>query len=480
MARRILPSPQTPVDVAAALAGVRAELGVPAAFPPEVLAAADVAADRPPSGPGRADRTDLPLVTIDPPGSRDLDQALHLQRTPGGYRVHYAIADVAAFVAPGGAVDAETHRRGVTLYGPDGATLLHPPRLAHDAASLLPDQDRPALLWTFELGADGEVASTDLTRAVVRSRARLAYAQVQSELDAGRAAEPLVLLREVGLLREQLEAARGGASLSLPEQVVVLRGDGYGVELRGPVRVEDWNAQVSLLTGMAAARLMLDAGVGILRTLPEPAADAVERLRRTAVALDVDWPAGVGWAQRLRTLDAGVPAEAALLTSATQLFRGAGYLPVDSGAGTARDVGHAGLAAPYAHVTAPLRRLVDRYAGEVCLAVVAGHDVPGWVQAALPALPSEMAGADRRAAAYERACIDLIEACALAGRVGEVLDGVVVDVSDGGRRGVVQTTDPAVLARVDGVDVPLGERVRVRVVRADVPERTVRFELVAA
>ena len=96
---------------------VREELGVAGDFAPEVRAEADRAA-RAPNMPD-LDRTDLPLLTVDPAGSRDLDQAMAIERRPGGYRVHYAIADVAAFVAPGGALDAEAHRRGVTIYAPD-------------------------------------------------------------------------------------------------------------------------------------------------------------------------------------------------------------------------------------------------------------------------------------------------------------------------------------------------------------------------
>ncbi|HZB51610.1 MAG TPA: RNB domain-containing ribonuclease, partial [Mycobacteriales bacterium] len=103
---------------------VRAELEVPADFPPDVLAEAAEAAAAPVLP--EADATDIPLVTVDPPGSRDLDQALHLAARGDGFRVSYAIADVAAFVRPGGAVDGEARRRAETLYGPDLRTPLHP------------------------------------------------------------------------------------------------------------------------------------------------------------------------------------------------------------------------------------------------------------------------------------------------------------------------------------------------------------------
>jgi exoribonuclease R len=79
----------------------------------------------------------------------DLDQALHVDRAGDGFRVHYAIADVAAFVTAGDAIDVEAHKRGETLYGADAKIPLHPKVLSEDAASLLPDQMRPALLWTI-------------------------------------------------------------------------------------------------------------------------------------------------------------------------------------------------------------------------------------------------------------------------------------------------------------------------------------------
>src|SRR3982751_854580 len=159
-------------------AAIRERLHVPVEFPPEVLEAAAVAASAPQLPV--ADLTDVPFVTVDPPGSTDLDQAMHLQRRGDGYHVDYAIADVPAFVAPGGAVDAEARRRGQTLYAPDKRAPLHPPVLSEAAASLLPDQERPAFVWRFDLDAEGEVRSASVVRAQVRSRRRLDYGQVQA------------------------------------------------------------------------------------------------------------------------------------------------------------------------------------------------------------------------------------------------------------------------------------------------------------
>ncbi|MER6132096.1 RNB domain-containing ribonuclease [Streptomyces sp. NPDC001815] len=459
----------------AALRALRTQLGVPEDFPPNVLAEAERAA-REPALP-EYDATDIPLFTIDPPTSTDLDQAMHLSRRPGGYRVRYAIADVAAYVAPGGPLDAEAHRRVTTLYFPDGRIPLHPAAVSEGAASLLPLQTCPAVLWTIDLDADGSPTATDVRRALVRSRAKLDYASVQQRIDAGTAEEPLALLKDIGLLREQREVARGGISLSVPEQEIVERDGTYELAYRAPLSAEGWNAQISLLTGLAAAELMLTHGTGILRTLPAAPDGAVGRLRRTATALRIDWPHHVSYAQLVRSLDPRSPHHAAFLQECTTLLRGAGYTVFRDGVVPDLTT-HAAVAAPYAHCTAPLRRLVDRYASELSLAAVAGEEPPEWVLAALDDLPKRMAEGTRRAGAVERGCVDLVEAALLKDRVGELFDGTVVDVREGEPSvGTVQLADPAIVARVEGGSgpLPLGERLRVRLTQADPGSAKVLF-----
>jgi exoribonuclease R len=464
--RVVLPSAALVYDLDA----LRSELDAPDHFCDAALQEAAQAA----ASPVRPDldRTDLPLLTIDPPGSRDLDQAVGLERRDGGYRVHYAIADVAAFVRPGGALDADVTARGVTLYAPDTRVPLHPPVLGEDAASLLPDVDRPAVLWTLDLDAGGALVGTDVRRALVRSRARLDYATVQARLDDGSADEPLQLLREVGLLRQARARERGAVDLPVPAQEVELDDAGRPhLVLRAQLPAEGWNAQISLLTGEAAAALMLEGGVGLLRTLPAADPEDVQALRRSALALGVPWPEGAPHGEVVSGLDARDPAAAALLVLAARLLRGAGYTAFDGA--PPEQPWHAGVALAYAHCTAPLRRLADRHVSEVCLALCAGRPVPPWAREALPGLPEVMAGATRRAAALERAAVDLAEAVVLAPRVGELFEAVVVESS--ARGGMVQLADPAVRARCDGPDLPLGERVRVRLVTADPATRQVRF-----
>ncbi|MGW5033083.1 RNB domain-containing ribonuclease [Streptomyces nigra] len=470
---RVTGAPEAPLR--AALTALRTRLDVPAGFPPEVLAEAERAA-KAPVLPAR-DATDIPFLTIDPPTSTDLDQALHLSRRGTGYRVRYAIADVAAFVVPSGALDREAHRRVTTLYFPDMRIPLHPEVLSEDAASLLPDRDRPAVLWTTELDAEGRTVAVDVHRALVRSRAKLDYAGVQRQIDAGTAEEPLALLKEIGELRERLELERGGISLNVPEQEIVEHDHTYELAYRAPRPADGWNAQLSLLTGMAAAELMLAHGTGILRTLPAAPDGAVGRLRRTARALRIDWPHHVSYAALVRSLDPHRPHHAAFLQECTTLLRGAGYTPFRDGALPALTT-HAAVAAPYAHCTAPLRRLVDRYASEICLAATAGDPVPDWVLEALDTLRARMTEGARRAGTVERECVDLVEAAVLKDRVGEEFEACVVDVDEHRlTTGVVQLHTPAVIGRIDGpTPLPLGDPLRVRVTEADPERAKVRFE----
>ncbi|MBK7723126.1 MAG: RNB domain-containing ribonuclease [Austwickia sp.] len=482
--------------LSAAFAAIRRENRVTEAFSDEVEREA-AAACAPGAWEATArDCTSLPMFTIDPPGSMDLDQAIYLERTPAavagaaqGFRLRYAIADVASFVAPGGRVDAEARSRGCTIYLPDGRVPLHPPVLSEGAASLLPGQDRPAYLWDLLFDADAQLLQTQVYRARVRSRARLDYAQAQRDLDAGRAHPGLEVLAEFGRLRGVAELARGGASLPKPEQEVLVEAGAYRLRFRPGVPLEDNNAQVSLATGMAAAQLMLSAGVGIVRTMPAPAPQALTRLRRQAAARGVPWPEQLPYGAFLRTLDRTDPAHLAVIHAATGLFRGAGYQAFDAAAGTppppAPDCEHAALAAPYAHVTAPLRRLVDRFALAVCTAVCAGQEVPDWARQALPTLPDIMRERDQLAASVERGALDAVEAATLANRIGEVFTVTVLDSrpgrdapsTDPGSAGSplrIMVAEPAVEAVCDG-DAEPGSQIQARVIEADIATRRVRF-----
>lgn len=457
-------------------AGIRVEFDLPSQFPEAVLAEAEKAVSEANRTGEREDATGLPLVTIDPPGSKDLDQAVLVETRPnGGFRVHYAIADLGTFVTPGGALDGEVRKRGQTLYLPDGNVPLHPTVLSEGAASLLPDQVRPAALWTIDCDADGEPEQARVRRAMVRSTAQFDYETVQADVVAGRAHPSIAALPAIGRLRRERAVQRGAVELQLPEQEVAPDGGGgWQLVLRPRTEVDAWNAEISLLTGMSAAKIMLAAGIGVLRTLPDPENGAVQWLRRSAKALGIDWPREMDAAELLAGLDPTRPEALALFMDATRLLRGAGYTVFDGGA--PERTTHAGLGAPYAHVTAPLRRLVDRYGAEICIAITGGQPVPDWVRAALPELPKAMEASDALASKVDRACLDQVEAWVLGDRIGHEFDAVVLRAEQGSAE--VFLAGPAVIAKCEGDGLPEGERIRVRVVEADAKKRKVTFERV--
>ena len=461
------------------LTALRTELEVPTGFSNEVNAEAEASAKAGPripegsAGATVADRTDIELVTIDPPDSMDLDQALHCSPTNDGWRVFYAIADVAAWVTPGGAIDTESKARGFTMYSPDSRAPLHPQAISEDAASLLPDVDRQSLLWTIDLDKSGKIVEKTLERAVVRSRAKLSYRAANELIDEG---DPMLeALRSVGQLREQLEVERDAVSLRLASQEVARVDGGFELEYHESLPIEGWNAQISLLTGIAAASIMIEGKVGILRTLPRPQKRTIDELRSTANALGITWPKSVSYPEMVRGLDPNNPIDAAMIAQSARGLRGAGYEAFDGELPKLTE--HSAISAEYAHVTAPLRRLGDRYANEAVLAALAGTRPPEWVLETLPELPRLLGQARNREGSLDRAILDMIEAALLSGRVGDTFHGLVTSIDDRNERVRVQLLDPAVVAYAAG-DARLGDEVLVRLNKADVESRKVEFELV--
>ncbi|MFS0868007.1 RNB domain-containing ribonuclease [Microbacterium sp. 179-B 1A2 NHS] len=466
----------TRTELSAALADLRRELGLPDAFPDDVLTEADRAAREVPVDPdtaGLADLRGIPFLTIDPDGSTDLDQALHIERTGAGVVLSYAIADVPAFVAPGGAVDDEARRRGQTVYAPDGRIPLHPPILSEDAASLLPERDRRAYVWRFELDDGARPVTTTLTRGVIRSREQWTYVDAQQAVDDGTAPETLRELVWFGDQRAARESERGGASLNIPEIRIVTTDSGYGLEVDEGVPLEDANAHVSLLTGMAAADIMLRGRIGILRTMPPASDDDVAAFRAQTAALGLPWAAGVPYGDYLRDLPR-TPLGRVVREHAASLFRGAGYVAFDGELPELTT--QAAIAAPYAHTTAPLRRLVDRWSLVVCEALANGTEVPSWARTSLRELPAAMGRSAQLAGRLDSGAIDRVEAAVLSGREGEEFAGIVLRRRDSEAR--VALTDPPVETTVADVDVEAGSTIRLRLERTDIGAGRAEFRVV--
>ncbi|SDL84658.1 RNB domain-containing protein [Corynebacterium mycetoides] len=445
------------------------EFDVPTDFAPELHEEAARLTDA--HAAQRRDARDIEFVTIDPPGSMDLDQAVCIEKTATGYTVYYAIADVAAFVETGdNLVRAESLTRGQTIYLPDEPARLHPPELSEGSASLLPDVDRSAVLWTFHLDEKGEVAGYHVERALVRSRARLNYDEVQEAVDRGEVHASIRELEAVGKLRQASSQRREAINLRLPS-VRVVDTDGGRFELviepRHPVM--DYNSEISLLTGMVAGTMMVEAGMGFLRVLG-PANDGAEAEFRAEVrnlGFHIgDEPIG----EFLARVDADTPRGMAVMREAQKLLRGSGYINL---AEKSAEV-HAGIGGYYSHVTAPLRRLIDRYATEVCLAICAGTVVPEWVEQGANQVVKTMGRTSQLSNTVDRACLNLTEATVLTPWMGHNFEAVVLKTEEERDQSRIFVVDPPVLAPCLGRPQE-GKETSVSLIRASVVEREVAF-----
>lgn len=446
------------------LAAIRAQFDLDPTFPDEVEAAATAAAASP-IGDHR-DRSDENFVTLDPLSSTDLDQAFRIEKANADLLLHYAIADVSAFVEPGGVIDRSAWARGETYYLPDGRVSLYPTVLCEGAASLLPAGPRPAIVFAVRVSPDGKSRLDGAERAMIQSRSKLAYATVtESDLPPG--------FGELSRRIAAAEQSRGAARVDPPQQQVVESGGSecFALEFRPMSPVEQDNAALSLACNLAIADVMFAAGTGLFRVMAEPGLRAVARLRHTAAALGVDWPTNMKLKTREKTLDPNNPKHAAFMLAIRRAGRGARYEPFQQGV----IPWHSAMAATYAHGTAPLRRLADRYVNEATLAIACGKPVPDWAASAFAPLAPIMNQAEARAAQVDSAVVELAEAVVLEARVGEMFAGRVTGIDDRGAR--VQLCAEPVVTRVQSAALALGQEVKLKLTEAVPAQRITRFEL---
>jgi exoribonuclease R len=447
------------------LAAIRTQFQLPGDFSPEVEAAAEAVARQPMVA--HVDRTEVAFVTLDPTSSADLDQAFAIDQSGSDLILRYAIVDIGWFVADGGPIDTEAWARGETIYMPDDKIRLYPGVLSEGAASLLPDGDKPAIIFTVRVASDGATSLEGAERAVIRSRAKLGYATVRPEdLPAG--------FTELSRRVEAAEQARGASRVDPPQQQVVEQGDGnFALEFRPISAMERSNAALSLAANLAIGEALFEHGTGIFRVMPEPDDWAIRRLRHSAKALGVDWPKAMSLEDRERDLDPNDPRQAAFMLAIRRTGSHASYAQFHAG----ERPWHSAMRATYAHATAPLRRLADRYINEAALAVANGRTVPDNATAAFERLPDVMNRADAKAGQVDSAVLELAEAVVLAGRVGEKFSGTVTDI-DKQRGARIQIADPAVITRVPVNGLEIGASARLRLDEANPAVRLTRFSLV--
>ncbi|HEV7874443.1 MAG TPA: RNB domain-containing ribonuclease, partial [Enterovirga sp.] len=338
-------------------------------FAPDVLANAENA--KPATLKGREDWRDLPLVTIDPPDAKDHDDAVHAvpdgdPDNPDGHIVTVAIADVAAYVRAGGALDREALERGNSVYFPDRVVPMLPERISNDLCSLVPHAPRPALAVRMVIAADGRKKSHSFHRVMMRSAAKLSYQQAQDAID-GRPDDttgPILdtLLRPLwaayGCVARERDR-RGPLSLDLPERKIVLKPDGTVDRIFVPERLEAHRLieEFMILANVAAAETLEKAGSPLVyRVHDEPSLEKMKGLGEVLASVGYKLPKDGALRPALfnRIL-------AGFQGSEHQIFVNEVVLRSQAQAVYAADnAGHFGLnLRRYAHFTSPIRRYAD-------------------------------------------------------------------------------------------------------------------------
>jgi len=487
--------------------------GIPHTFGKQLLHEAEHA--RPATPEGREDWREVPLVTIDPVDAKDHDDAVFARAdtdpaNPGGFIIDVAIADVACYVRPGSALDREAFARGNSTYFPDRVVPMLPERISNDLCSLRPGEDRAALAVRMVIGADGRKRSHTFHRVLMRSFARLHYAQAQAAID-GRPDDttgPLLapVLRPLYAAYAALKRAREARSpldLELPERKILLKPDGTVDRVATPQRLDAHRLieEFMILANVAAAETLERARTPLVyRVHDEPGVEKLHALREFLATLDISLPkAGALRPEqfnhildRVRGREVEKLVNEVVLRSQAQ----AEY--------AAENYGHFGLnLRRYAHFTSPIRRYADLIVHRALIRALklGGDGLPGDVDtAALAETGARISATERRSMAAERETNDRLIAHFLADRVGATFEGHISGATRAGLFVKLDETgaDGFIPARTIGDDYfryhegkhaligdrtgethRLGDRVSVRLAEAAPVAGALRFELLS-
>jgi ribonuclease R len=486
--------------------------GIPDDFPDDVMAEANAAL---PLGPGsREDLTNLPLITIDPSDARDHDDACFAEpdddpANKGGHIIWVAIADVAAYVTPGSALDHEARKRGNSTYFPDRVVPMLPDRLSGDLCSLHEGVPRACLAVRMVIDADGNKLSHRFLRGFMKSPAALHYEEVQAAMDGAvtERTEALVapVLRPLYAAYAALVAARARRQpldLDLPERRIELSDEGRvsSVAFRDRLDAHRLIEEFMVLANVAAAETLIAKRAPLLfRVHEEPTPEKMEALRETAQAAGLVLAKG----QVLQTRDLNRLLDQAAGSDDAELINISTLRAMTQAYYSPENFGHFGLALKsYAHFTSPIRRYADLV---VHRALIAAH---GWGDDGLSADEAErleetakhISDTERRSMSAERDTTDRYLAAYLSERTGSEFEGrisgiarfgVFVRLDDSGADGLIPIRslgreyfhfdrDAGTLMGEDtGMIIAIGQRVTVRLIEATPVTGGLELELLA-
>jgi ribonuclease R len=395
---------------------------------------------------GRQDWRKLPLITIDPADAKDHDDAVHAETdsdpaNPGGHIVTVAIADVAAYVRAGSALDREALERGNSVYFPDRVVPMLPERISNDLCSLRPNEDRPALAVRMVLFADGRKKTHSFHRILMRSAAKLSYAEAQAAVDgqattAGSSAITEHILRPLWAAYAALAAARKQRSpldLDLPERKLILKTDGTVDRVLTPARLEAHRLieECMILANVAAAEtLEQHKQPFIYRAHDEPTLEKLQTLNEFLASIGQKLPKG----STLRPRDFNAVLARAKGTDNENLVHEIVLRSQAQAEYTARNYGHFGLnLRRYAHFTSPIRRYADLTVHRALIkAEGLGKDGATADGPELDEIAARVSAAERRAMAAERETNDRLIAAFLSEKVGATFNGRIAGISRAG------------------------------------------------
>ncbi len=464
---------------------------------------------------GREDWRDLPLVTIDPPDAKDHDDAVHAAPDPdpnnkGGVILHVAIADVAYYVRPGSALDRDALRRGNSVYFPDRVVPMLPERISNDLCSLKPGEARGALAVRMVIDAQGRKRSHSFHRVLMRSAAKLSYAQAQAAID-GKPDDITAPLLET-ILRPLYEAyavakrgrdERDPLDLDLPERKIILKPDGTVDRVIVPERLDAHRLieEFMILANVAAAEMLEKKALPLIyRVHDEPSVEKVHNLVDFLKTLDLSFakqgalrPAQFN---RILAMVKGEDSEPLVNEVVLRSQAQAEY--------AAENYGHFGLnLRRYAHFTSPIRRYADLVVHRALIRALDLGDgalPPSETTETLAEVAAQISLTERRAMKAERETVDRLIAHHLADRIGVTFQsrvsgvtkaGLFVKLSDTGADGLIpirslgdeyynyDETRHALIGSRSGAMHRLGDVVDVKLVEAAPVAGALRFELVS-
>ena len=486
---------------------------IPMEFSKAALAEAEEA--RPATLKGREDWREVPLVTIDPPDAKDHDDAVHAEADPdpknkGGFIVNVGIADVAFYVRPGSALDRDALIRGNSVYFPDRVVPMLPERISNDLCSLVPGQPRGALAVRMVIGADGRKRSHSFHRVLMRSAAKLNYAQVQAAIDGrpddttGPLLDPILkpLYTAYAAVKRAREE-RDPLDLDIPERKILLKPDGTVDRVIVPQRLEAHKLieEFMILANVAAAEMLEKKALPLIyRVHDEPSVEKVQALQEFLRTLDLPFAKGGplrpslfnGVLAQVEGQDYEQLVNEVVLRSQAQ----AEY--------SAENYGHFGLnLRRYAHFTSPIRRYADLIVHRALirgLGLGEGALPDGESLETLSEIAAQISATERKAMKAERETVDRLIAHHLADRIGATFQGRIsgvtraglfVKLDDTGADGFVpirslgseyynyDETRHALIGSRSGAMHRLGDVVDVRLIEAQPIAGALRFELLS-